>query len=127
MLQPDRQRVNARIGLTLPERTADPGFRTAKKRMSAYVIANVTVKDPVKYEDYRRLVGPTIEKYGGRFIARGGSLEVLEGDWHPTRLVLVEFPSADVAREWWNSPEYAEAKRIRQATSEGTLLILEGV
>ena len=52
---------------------------------------------------------------------------MLEGDWHPTRLVLVEFPSAPAAREWWNSPEYAEAKRIRQATSEGTLLILEGV
>lgn len=95
--------------------------------MSAYVIANVTVKDPVRYEDYRRLVGPTIEKYGGRFIARGGSIEVLEGDWQPTRLVVVEFPSAAAAREWWNSPAYSEAKRIRQATSEGTLLILEGV
>ena len=95
--------------------------------MSAYVIANVTVKDPVRYEDYRRLVGPTIERYGGRFLARGGTIEVLEGDWHPARLVVVEFPSAAAAREWWNSPEYSEAKRIRQATSEGTLLILEGV
>ena len=95
--------------------------------MSAYVVANVTVKDPARYEDYRRLVTATLEKYGGRFIARGGGIEVLEGDWHPTRLVLVEFPSAAAAREWWNSPEYAEAKRIRQATSEGTLLILEGV
>jgi uncharacterized protein (DUF1330 family) len=95
--------------------------------MSAYVIANVTVKDPVRYEDYRRLVGPKIERYGGRFLARGGSIEVLEGDWHPARLVVVEFPSAAAAREWWNSAEYSEAKRIRQATSEGTLLILEGV
>ena len=74
----------------------------------------------------RRTADP-IEKYGGRFIARGGSIEVLEGDWHPTRLVVVEFPSAAVAREWWNSPEYSEAKRIRHETSEGTLLILEGV
>jgi uncharacterized protein (DUF1330 family) len=95
--------------------------------MSAYVIANVTVKDPVRYEDYRRLVTPTLEKYGGRFIARGGSVEVLEGDWYPNRLVLVEFPSVAAARDWWNSPEYSEAKRIRQETSEGTLLILEGV
>jgi uncharacterized protein (DUF1330 family) len=95
--------------------------------MPAYVIANVTVKDPVRYEDYRRLVTPTLAKYGGRFIVRGGKVEVLEGDWQPHRLVLVEFPSADHARQWWSSPEYAEAKRIRQATSEGTLLILEGV
>ena len=95
--------------------------------MPAYVIANVTVKDPVRYEDYRRLVGPTLQKYGGRFIARGGAIEVLEGGWHPNRLVIVEFPSMDQARQWWNSAEYAEAKAIRQATSEGTLLILEGV
>jgi uncharacterized protein (DUF1330 family) len=95
--------------------------------MGAYVIANVTVKDPVRYEDYRRLVTPTLARYGGRFIARGGRIEVLEGDWHPGRLVLLEFPSVDAAREWWNSPEYTEAKLIRQATSEGTLLILEGV
>ena len=95
--------------------------------MSAYVIANVTVKDPVRYEDYRRLVSPTLARFGGRFIARGGQVEVLEGEWHGTRLVLLEFPSMDAARNWWSSPEYAEAKLIRQATSEGTLLILEGV
>lgn len=95
--------------------------------MSAYVIANVTVKDPVRYEDYRRLVTPTLAKFGGRFIIRGGRVDVLEGDWRPSRLVLIEFPSADAAREWWSSPEYSEARRIRQATSEGTLLLLEGV
>lgn len=95
--------------------------------MPAYVIANVTVKDPVRYEDYRRLVTPTLAKFGGRFIVRGGRVDVLEGDWRPSRLVLLEFPSADAAREWWSSPEYSEARRIRQATSEGTLLLLEGV
>ena len=95
--------------------------------MSAFVLASVTVKDPVRYEDYRRLVTPTLAKYGGRFIARGGKIEVLEGDWQPNRLVILEFPSMDHARQWWNSPEYTEAKLIRQATSEGTLLILEGV
>ena len=95
--------------------------------MPAYVVANVTVKDPVRYEDYRRLVTPTVEKYGGRFIARGGRIEVLEWNWQPGRLVLLEFPSVEQARAWWSSPEYTEAKLIRQATSEGTLLILEGV
>lgn len=95
--------------------------------MPAYVLANVTVKDSVRYEDYRRLVTPTLANYGGRFIVRGGPVEVLEGDWLPNRLVLVEFPSVEHARRWWNSPEYTEAKLIRQATSEGTLLILDGV
>lgn len=95
--------------------------------VAAYVIADVTVTDPAGYEDYRRRVPATIEKYGGRFIARGGTIEVLEGDWQPSRLVIIEFPTADEARAWWNSPEYAAARAIRQATSEGTLLILQGV
>jgi uncharacterized protein (DUF1330 family) len=95
--------------------------------VAAYVLANVTVTDPVRYEDYRRLVTPTLEAYGGRFIARGGRIEVLEGDWHPNRLVILEFPSVEQARAWWSSPAYSEAKAIRQATSIGTLLVLEGV
>jgi uncharacterized protein (DUF1330 family) len=93
-----------------------------------YVLANITtIKDPVRYEDYRRLVTPTLDKYGGRFIVRGGNVEALEGTWRPGRLVIIEFPSAERARAWWNSPEYTEAKLIRQATSEGTLLVAEGV
>lgn len=95
--------------------------------MPAYVIANVVVNDPVRYEDYRKLVLPTIEQFGGRFIVRGGVVEPLEGDWRPGRLVIVEFPSAEQARAWWHSPEYSDAKAIRQATSTGTLLIVEGV
>ena len=95
--------------------------------MAAYVIAQVTVTDPVRYEEYRQLVPATIEQYGGRFIARGGAVEILEGNWEPGRLVIIEFPTAGQARAWWSSPEYAEARAIRQATSDGTLLILEGV
>jgi uncharacterized protein (DUF1330 family) len=93
----------------------------------AYVIANIQVNDPVRYEDYRRLVPPTIEKYGGRFVVRGGAVEALEGDWRPGRLVVLEFPSVEQARAWWSSPDYAEARAIRQATSAGTLLLVEGV
>jgi uncharacterized protein (DUF1330 family) len=95
--------------------------------VSAYVIANVEIKDPVRYEDYKRMVPATLTKYGGRFIVRGGKTEALEGDWQPARLVLLEFPSVEKARAWWHSPEYAAAKALRQATSTGSLLILEGV
>jgi uncharacterized protein (DUF1330 family) len=93
----------------------------------AYVIANITILDPVRYEDYKRMVPATLAPFGGRFIARGGETDVLEGDWRPSRLVLLEFPSVERARAWWHSPEYAEARALRQATSEGTLIILPGV
>jgi uncharacterized protein (DUF1330 family) len=95
--------------------------------VSAYVIANVDVKDPVRYEQYRKMVLPTITKYGGRFLARGGKVDSLEGPWKPNRLVILEFPSVERAREWWDSPEYAPAKALRQATSEGSLIVIEGV
>jgi uncharacterized protein (DUF1330 family) len=95
--------------------------------MAAYVIAHIDVKDPVKYEDYKAMSPISIRKFGGRFIARGATAEVLEGTWEPKRLVLLEFPSAEAARQWWASDEYAPAKALRQATSTGDLVILEGV
>jgi uncharacterized protein (DUF1330 family) len=95
--------------------------------VAAFVIANVTIEDPVRYEDYKRMVPGTLAAFGGRFIARGGQIDVLEGDWKPNRLVILEFPSVERARAWWNSPEYAEARALRQATSTGTLLIVEGL
>ena len=66
-------------------------------------------------------------EYGGRFIVRGGKTETLEGDWAPKRFVVVEFPSVDQAKAWWASPEYAEAKALRQATSETQMIVAEGV
>ena len=95
--------------------------------MPAYVIADVEVIDPIRYEDYKRLVPLSISKYGGRFLARGGEAETLEGAWTPGRLVIVEFPSLARAREWWASPEYAPAKALRQATSAGSLVVIEGL
>jgi uncharacterized protein (DUF1330 family) len=95
--------------------------------LPAYVIANVNIEDPVRYEDYKRMVPATLTPFGGRFIARGGEVDVLEGSWRPERLVILEFPSVEHARRWWNSPEYAEARALRQATSTGTLLVLAGV
>ena len=95
--------------------------------MPAYVIANVDVKDPVRYEEYRKMVLPTIQAFGGRFLARGGRIDSLEGPWHPNRLVIVEFPSVERAKAWWSSPEYADAKALRQQTSDGSLIVIEGV
>jgi uncharacterized protein (DUF1330 family) len=95
--------------------------------MPAYVLAHVDVKDPVRYEDYKKMVPASIQKFGGRFIARGGNVEVLEGSWHPKRLVLVEFPSLDAARQWYASEDYAAAKALRQATSTGDLVVIDGV
>jgi uncharacterized protein (DUF1330 family) len=93
----------------------------------AFVIANITIVDPIRYEDYKRMVPATLVPFGGRFVVRGGETQVLEGDWRPGRLVLLEFPSMERARAWWNSPEYAAARDLRQATSTGTLILLEGV
>jgi len=95
--------------------------------MAAYIIVNVEVHDPIRYEDYRRSVLPTLAPYGGRFLVRGGKVEVLEGSWSPKRLVLVEFPSAEKARQWWNSAEYAAPKALRQATSITDMVMVEGV
>ena len=95
--------------------------------MPAYVIAHIDVKDPVRYEDYKKMSPVSIEKFGGRFIARGGATEVLEGTWQPKRLVLIEFPSVEVARQWWASDDYAPAKALRQATSTGDMIIVDGL
>jgi uncharacterized protein (DUF1330 family) len=95
--------------------------------MAAYIIAEIEVRDGVRYEDYKRLVPPTLAAYGGRFIARGGAAEALEGEWSPRRVVILEFPSAEKAREWWGSAEYAPAKELRQATAASKLILVEGV
>jgi uncharacterized protein (DUF1330 family) len=94
--------------------------------MAAYIVVEVDVRDRERYEDYKRLVPPTLAQYGGRFIVRGGAAETLEGDWSPGRIVILEFPSAERAREWWDSPEYAPAKALRQATAQTQMILVEG-
>jgi uncharacterized protein (DUF1330 family) len=95
--------------------------------MAAYVIAEVNVTDPKLYEDYRKMVPATIEKYGGRFVVRGGTVETKEGGWSPARLVVVEFPSMERARAWYHSGDYAPALALRQRASQGKLILVEGV
>lgn len=94
--------------------------------MPAYVIADIDVHDPDAYRQYAALVHATLEPFEGRFLVRGGGSQTLEGDWHPGRLVVLQFPSAEQARGWYESQDYATAKAIRQRASTGSLVLAEG-
>jgi len=94
--------------------------------MVAYFINDMEVTDPQLLEEYKKLSPPTVAQYGGRFLARGGRCETLEGSWSPKRLVIIEFPSLEQAKAWANSPEYAAAKRLRQRASRSNIVIVEG-
>jgi uncharacterized protein (DUF1330 family) len=94
--------------------------------MTAYVIAEIDVHDPDLYREYGALVPATLGPYGGRFIVRGGHCETLEGDWQPPRMVVLEFPTAEQARSWYNSPEYSDAIQMRKRASTGKLIVVEG-
>ena len=94
--------------------------------MPAYLAVQITVTDPATYERYKALAPVSIAQYGGRYLVRGGRSETLEGSWSPARLAVLEFPSMERAREWWNSPEYAPAKAIRQASALTEMLLIEG-
>lgn len=94
--------------------------------MAAYVIVQVNVNDPKRYEDYKKMVPSTLEPYGGQFLARGGKVEALEGSWNPARMVVIEFDSVERAKAWWGSNEYAEAKALRQATADTEMIVVQG-
>jgi uncharacterized protein (DUF1330 family) len=94
--------------------------------MPAFVVVQIDIDDPIRYERYKVLAPPSIAAYGGRYLVRGGRSELLEGEWTPARLVILEFPDAARARAWWSSPEYAPAKAIRQACATTEMLLIEG-
>lgn len=95
--------------------------------MAAYVVVEVEVLDAERYEVYKRLAPPAIAAYGGRYLARGGECESLEGEWRPKRLVILEFPSVERAKEWWASEEYSEAKSLRHETARSRMVVVEGL
>jgi uncharacterized protein (DUF1330 family) len=95
--------------------------------MSAYVISEVEPRDPVGWETYRSMAAKTIAQYGGRYLVRGGAAEAAEGGPPPKTLIIVEFPSMERLREWYASPEYAEALKVRQTALERRLIFVEGV
>jgi len=95
--------------------------------MAAYLVLDIEVTDPEAYAKYKELGPPSVAAFGGRYLARGGAVETLEGSWLPSRLVILEFPTAALGRAWWTSPEYAPAKAIRQASARTEMLLIEGV
>jgi uncharacterized protein (DUF1330 family) len=95
--------------------------------MPALVIVEIEVRDPEDYEAYKSLVPASVDAYGGRFVARGGAIETLEGGWAPERIVVLEFSSVEQARQWWGSPEYRDAKAIRMRAAKTRMIITEGV
>ncbi len=95
--------------------------------MPAYVIVETDVHDPEQYERYKAASPDAVHSGGGRFVVRGGELRVLEGDWHPSRLVILEFPDLEAAKRWYVSPEYEEAKRLRKGAANLRMVAVQGL
>lgn len=95
--------------------------------MTAYVIVDIHVNDPVGYEEYKKSASPTLELYGGKYIARGGRTEILEGDWSPGRLVILEFENSEQAKKWLNSAEYSQPRQLRHKTATSNMVVIDGV
>ena len=95
--------------------------------MAVYVILDIVVHNPEAYEEYKTKVVPIIQKYGGRYLVRGGAHQVIEGDWHPTRLAVLEFPSMEAAQQFASAPEYQPVKAIREANATSHTVVVEGV
>jgi uncharacterized protein (DUF1330 family) len=95
--------------------------------MAAYVIVDIDVIAPTTYQEYIRQAPATVEAYGGRYLARGGKTEVLEGSWIPKRLVILEFDDTDRAKAWLSSPEYSQVKSLRHQAAVSNMVVIEGV
>lgn len=93
---------------------------------SAYLVADITVTDPSLYAEYGRLGQEILLRSGGRFLARGGAVERLDGTWEPVRVSVIEFPDLATARGWYDSPEYQAILPLRLASSSGSLILVEG-
>lgn len=95
--------------------------------MTAYVIVDIDVHDPVGYEEYKQLAPATVALYGGKYIARGGRTETLEGEWSPSRLVILQFESIEQVKQWLDSEEYRAARQMRHQTTHSNMVVIEGL
>jgi uncharacterized protein (DUF1330 family) len=94
--------------------------------MSAYVIVDIEITDPAGYEEYKKLAPAAVRLFGGKYLARGGPNETLEGDWKASRLVILEFENTSRAKAWLNSPEYAPARSLRHRYAQSKMVVVEG-
>lgn len=92
----------------------------------AYIVVDAQSTDPERMVEYRRLSSIAVEKFGARFLVRGGAYDVLEGEWRPQRLVVIEFPSMEKARAFYDSPEYLLARKAREGVSSFDMVLVEG-
>ncbi len=122
-----RQSLDPEQKAPLPGSSAQPLRPLRSSVMSAYVVVDINVQDPTRYEEYKRQAAPSVSAFGGRYLVRGGAVTKLEGDWKTGRFVILEFPSAARAKEWWNSDLYRPIKAIRQATALTKMILVEGV
>lgn len=95
--------------------------------MSAYIIADVDVTDPQQYEEYKRWSSAAMQAHGAEVLVRGGAVTVLEGDWQPSRIVVLRFPSVEAARAFHDSPEYRRAREARTGAAVMRMIAVEGV
>jgi len=97
--------------------------------MAVYVIIDIRVRDPsarAEYVEYVEKVRPIVERHGGRYLARGGRITPIAGDWEPERIILIEFPSSDHVTRWWNSPEYKAIAGLRENGTQAQAILVEG-
>ncbi len=95
--------------------------------MTAFVISDVSVRDADALQTYRTRAAVSIERHGGKYLARGGEIEQLEGTWNPRTIIIVEFPSVEQAHAWYRSPEYATALEVRDKALSRNLILVDGV
>lgn len=94
--------------------------------MPAYIVVEIAIDDPAAYDRYKELAPASIARHKGKYLSRGGVTAALEGTWSPERFVILEFPDAGAARRWWMSPEYTEARALRQSCAQTKMLLVEG-
>jgi uncharacterized protein (DUF1330 family) len=95
--------------------------------MPAYVVIETDINDPQQYERYKAASPDAVHSGGGSFLVRGGELAVLEGDWDPSRLVILEFPDLDAVKRWYDSPEYVEARKLREGAANLRMVAVQGL
>lgn len=95
--------------------------------MPAYIIVDIKITDPKEYEEYKKLTPASLAAFQGKFIVRGGVTETLEGEWYPERIVVLQFPTLKLAKDWWSSDQYGKAKLIRQRASKTKMIVVEGI